>query len=111
MGYALIWITHEGRLFQKNGLDIDVLYLESNLVRTALIAGDVPIGAMSGAAMAAPRLQGADLVVVLGFQNHLPFRFVVRPEIKSAADLRGKRIGVAGFEPTEQPGWLYRSSA
>ena len=47
--------------------------------------------------MAAPRLQGADLVVILGFQNHLPFRFVVRPEIKSAADLRGKRIGVAGF--------------
>jgi ABC-type nitrate/sulfonate/bicarbonate transport system substrate-binding protein len=97
LGYALIWITHEGRLFQKNGLDVDVLYLESNLVRTALIAGDVPIGAMSGAAMAAPRLQGADLVVILGFQNHLPFRFVVRPEIKSAADLRGKRIGVAGF--------------
>ena len=47
--------------------------------------------------MAAPRLQGADLVVVLGFQNHLPFRFVVRPDIKSAADLKGKRVGVAGF--------------
>jgi len=54
LGYALIWITKEGRLFDKNGLDVDVLYLESNLVRTALIAGDVPIGAMSGAAMATP---------------------------------------------------------
>src|SRR5512132_4537611 len=97
MGYALIWITKEGRLFEKNGLDVDVLYLESNLVRTALISGDVPIGAMSGAAMAAPKLQGADLVVVLGFQNFLPFRLVVRPEIKSAADLKGKRLGVAGF--------------
>ena len=97
MGYALIWITKEGRLFDKNGLDVDVLYLESNLVRTALISGDVPIGAMSGAAMAAPRLQGADLVVVLGFQNFLPFRLVVRPEIKTAADLKGKRVGVAGF--------------
>jgi NitT/TauT family transport system substrate-binding protein len=97
MGYALIWITKEGRLFDKNGLDVDVLYLESNLVRTALISGDVPIGAMSGAAMAAPKLQGADLVVVLGFQNFLPFRLVVRPEIKSAADLKGKRVGVAGF--------------
>ena len=47
--------------------------------------------------MAAPRLQGADLVTVLGFQNHLPFRFVVRPEIRSAADLKRKRVGVAGF--------------
>ena len=97
LGYALIWITKEGKLFDKNGLDVDVLYLESNLVRTALISGDVPIGAMSGAAMATPRLQGADLVVVLGFQNYLPFRFVVRPEIKSVADLKGKRVGVAGF--------------
>jgi ABC-type nitrate/sulfonate/bicarbonate transport system substrate-binding protein len=67
LGYALIWITKEGRLFEKNGLDVDVLYLESNLVRTALISGDIPIGAMSGAAMAAPKLQGADLVVLLGF--------------------------------------------
>ena len=97
MGYALIWVTKEGRLFDKNGLDVDVLYLESNLVRTALISGDVPIGAMSGAAMAAPKLQGADLVVILGFQNFLPFRLVVRPDIKSAADLKGKRVGVAGF--------------
>jgi len=97
LGYALIWITKEGRLFEKNGLDVDVLYLESNLVRTALISGDIPIGAMSGAAMAAPKLQGADLVLLLGFQNYLPFRLVVRPEIKSAADLKGKRVGVAGF--------------
>ena len=97
MGYALIWITKEGRFFEKNGLDVDVLYLESNLVRSALISGDVPIGAMSGAAMAAPKLQGADLVVILGFQNFLPFRLVVRPEIKSVAELKGKRMGVAGF--------------
>jgi len=97
LGYALIWVTKEGRLFDQNGLDVEVLYLESNLVRTALIAGDVPIGAMSGAAMATPRLQGIDLVVVLGFQNFLPFRFVVRPEIKSVADLKGRRVGVAGF--------------
>ena len=27
LGYALIWITKEGRLFDKNGLDVDVLYL------------------------------------------------------------------------------------
>ena len=97
MGYALIWITKEGRLFEKNGLDVDVFVSREQSGATALISGDVPIGAMSGAAMAAPRLQGADLVVVLGFQNFLPFRLVVRPEIKSVADLKGKRLGVAGF--------------
>ena len=34
LGYALIWVTKEGKIFDKNGLDVDVLYLESNLVRT-----------------------------------------------------------------------------
>ena len=67
------------------------------LVRTALIAGDVPIGAMSGAAMATPRLQGVDLVVVLGFQNFLPFRFVVRPEIKSCGRFKGAACGRCWF--------------
>ncbi len=97
LGYALIWVSKESKLFEKNGLDTEVLYLESNLVRTALISGEIAFGAMSGAAMAAPRLQGADLVVVLGFQNNLPFRLVVRPEIKTVADLKQKRVGVAGF--------------
>lgn len=46
LGYALIWVAKEARLFEKNGLDVDVLYLESNLVRTALISGDVPIAAL-----------------------------------------------------------------
>jgi ABC-type nitrate/sulfonate/bicarbonate transport system substrate-binding protein len=48
LGYALIWITKEGRLFDKNGLDVEVLYLESDLVRTVLISRDIPIGGMSG---------------------------------------------------------------
>ena len=39
LGYALIWITKEGKLFDRNALDVDVLYLESNLVRTALDIG------------------------------------------------------------------------
>jgi len=37
---AVLWITKEGRLFEKNGLDVEVLYLESALVQRALIAGN-----------------------------------------------------------------------
>ena len=58
--YAPIWIAGEAQLFQKNGITAEVLYVESALVRTALIAGDIVMGGMSGTTMAAPRLQGAD---------------------------------------------------
>jgi NitT/TauT family transport system substrate-binding protein len=97
VSYAAIWTAGEARLFQKNGIDAEVLYLESALVRTALIAGDIAMGGMSGTTMAAPRLQGADPILIASFLNSLQYRLVVRPEIKTVAQLKGKRVGVAGF--------------
>jgi NitT/TauT family transport system substrate-binding protein len=95
--YAPIWVAGEAQLFQKNGIAAEVLYLESALVRTALIAGDIVMGGMSGTTMAAPRLQGADPIIIASFLNSLQYRLVVRPEIKTPSQLKGKRIGVAGF--------------
>ena len=94
---SMLWITKEGKLFEKNGLDVEVLYLESALVQRALIAGNIAMGQMTGSLMAAPKLQGADLVMVSSFLNNLLYRLVTRPEIKSVADLKGKRIGVSRF--------------
>ena len=95
--YAPIWVAGEAQLFQKNGIAAEVLYLESALVRTALIAGDIVMGGMSGTTMAAPRLQGADPIIIASFLNSLQYRLVVRPEIKAPSQLKGKRVGVAGF--------------
>ncbi len=95
--YAAIWVAGEARLFQKNGIDAEVLYLESALVRAALLTGDIAMGGMSGTTMAAPRLQGADPILIASFSNSLQYRLVVRPDIRTVADLKGKRVGVAGF--------------
>jgi ABC-type nitrate/sulfonate/bicarbonate transport system substrate-binding protein len=95
--YAAIWVAGEARLFQKNGIDAEVLYLESALVRAALLTGDIAMGGMSGTTMAAPRLQGADPILIASFANSLQYRLVVRPEIRTVGDLKGKRVGVAGF--------------
>jgi hypothetical protein len=64
---SVLWITKEGKLFEKNALDVEVLYLESALVQRALIAGNIAYGEMTGSLMAAPKLQGADLVGLRGF--------------------------------------------
>src|SRR6185295_9609825 len=95
--YAAIWVAGEARLFQKNGIDAEVLYLESALVRSALLTGDIAMGGMSGTTMAAPRLQGADPILIASFLNSLQYRLVARPEIRTVGDLKGKRVGVAGF--------------
>src|SRR5262245_223403 len=95
--YAAIWVAGEASLFRKNAINAEVLYLESALVRTALIAGDIAMGGMSGTTMAAPRLQGADPVIIASFANSLQYRLVVRPDIQTVAELKNKRVGVAGF--------------
>ena len=94
---APLWIAQEGKIFARNNLDVEVLYLESALVQRALIAGEIQLGEMTGALLSAPRLQGADVVMVLGFVDHLLFRLVARADIKTAAELKGKRFGTSRF--------------
>src|SRR5262249_59472800 len=41
--------------------------------------------------------QGADTIIIASFANSLQYRLVVRPDIRTVADLKNKRVGVAGF--------------
>ena len=91
---AMLWITHEGKLFAKNGLDVEVLFLESALVQRSMISSEIQLAMMTGGLMAAPRLAGADLSMIAGFVNQYVSRVMVRPEIAKPADLKGKRAGI-----------------
>src|SRR4029077_6646904 len=51
---SVLWITKEGKLFEKNGLDVEVLYLESALVQRALITGTIDFSESTGSGDAAP---------------------------------------------------------
>ena len=94
---ALLWVTKEAKLFEKNGLDAEILYLAGSLGQSALIAGETQFAVYTGLLMTPARLQGADVVMVASFLNHLVSRLVVRADIKSAADLKGKRLAVTRF--------------
>jgi ABC-type nitrate/sulfonate/bicarbonate transport system substrate-binding protein len=50
-----LWIAQEGRIFARNDLDVEALYLESALVQRALIAGEVQFGEIPAAKTADPR--------------------------------------------------------
>jgi len=94
---AMLWVTQEGKLFEKNDLDVEVLYLQTTLGQSALIAGEIQLAVYSASLMAPARLQGADVVMVVSFLNRPLYRLVVRPEIRTVADLKGKRVGVTRF--------------
>src|SRR6266508_6795016 len=94
---ALLWVTDEGKLFQKNGIDPQILYLQTTLGQTALIAGEIDMCVYSGSLLSSARLQGVDVVMVVSFLNKPFYRLVARPEIRAVADLKGKRLGVTRF--------------
>ncbi len=94
---AMLWVTDEGKLFQKNGIDPQILYLQTTLGQTAMIAGEIDLCVYSGSLLSSARLQGADVVMVASFLNQPLYRLVVRPEIRAVADLKGKRLGVTRF--------------
>ena len=94
---AMLWVTDEGRLFQKNGIDPQILYLQTTLGQTAMIVGEIDMCVYSGSLLASARVQGIDVVMVTSFLNKPLYRLVVRPEIRTVADLKGKRLGVTRF--------------
>ena len=94
---AMLWVTDEGKLFQKNGIDPQIFYLQTTLGQTAMIAGEIDMCVYSGSLLSSARLQGVDVVMVTSFLNKPLYRLVVRSEIKTVADLKGKRLGITRF--------------
>ena len=95
---APFWITKEAGLFEKNGLDVIMIYLDGGSRATqAMMSGDLPIAQVGGNAPVVARLRGADVTLIAGLLNILAYSMVVSPEIKKPEDLRGKKLTVSRF--------------
>jgi NitT/TauT family transport system substrate-binding protein len=95
--HGVLWVGDVAGIFKKNNLDLEIIYMPGNISMGSLIAGELNFGQMTGALMSPARLQGSDAVMLVSVQELLDDRFVVRPNIKTAEDLRGKRIAVSRF--------------
>jgi ABC-type nitrate/sulfonate/bicarbonate transport system substrate-binding protein len=98
-GAALpLFIAVEEKIFQKYGYEISPVFMGgSPLINSAILAGKFPIGYTGGGAVIASRLSGSDLIAIASPLPVLTIDGWSRPEIKSIADVRGKRIGVTRF--------------
>jgi NitT/TauT family transport system substrate-binding protein len=95
---APFWITKEAGLFEKNGLDVTMIYLDGGSKATqAMMSGDLPIAQVGGNAPVVARLRGADITLIAGLLNVLAYSMIVSPEIKKPEDLKGKKLSVSRF--------------
>jgi ABC-type nitrate/sulfonate/bicarbonate transport system substrate-binding protein len=95
---AGLWIADEGGLFDKYGLDTDIILINTaSKMAQAMMGGDVPFAGAGGIAAVSATLAGGDFVMVGALAKVPAFYIMALPQIKSIKDLRNKAVGVARF--------------
>jgi NitT/TauT family transport system substrate-binding protein len=90
------WLAREAGLYKQYGLDVDVVFFRgSTIAINALATKDAHFGAFGASSAVLARLGGLDTVLIATAAPGLLFYLVTKKEIKSAADLKGKRIGAS----------------
>jgi NitT/TauT family transport system substrate-binding protein len=98
MGNIIIFVTKEGRLFEKYGLDAEVItVMGSGIGSKALISGNLDIIPIATPTVIAANLAGADMAILAHTMPAVVHALMVRPEIKKPEDLKGKKIGVSSL--------------
>jgi ABC-type nitrate/sulfonate/bicarbonate transport system substrate-binding protein len=88
-----LWIAKDLGLFQKYGLDANLIYIASGVTSvSALLGGSVHVIAASGSSAVAAAVRGAS-VVIIASQGAIGYKLIAHPSITSIQGLKGKVIG------------------
>ena len=88
-------VAKELGLYKKAGLDVDIVSLGDGVkVYRALLAGNIDLGLTPGAPTIIGRANGATVKALSANLPKFEASMVVRGDIKTMADLKGKRIGI-----------------
>jgi len=102
-----LWLAGEQKLFLKNGIDVDPVFIRGAPTLVAgLAAGSIQLGRTGGPATLGAAAAGHDFKIVATFSSHNTYDLVVRPNIKRAEDIRGKTFAVTSIGGTSWMGVL-----
>jgi NitT/TauT family transport system substrate-binding protein len=90
-----LWVARDAGIFQKHGLDVDLQYVASATTVSAIVSGQMQLGTVGLSEVLGAIAGGADLVIIATQVPGYPYLFEVAPGIQSAADLKGKSIGIS----------------
>ena len=92
------WTAKELGIFDKYGLSVELVVISSGpRGMQALLGGSLQSANMAAMSPIRSVLGGGEVVIVSGYLNKSLFKLVAQKEIRKAADLRGKKIGLANF--------------
>jgi NitT/TauT family transport system substrate-binding protein len=95
---ASLWAAEDLGLFKKHGLDVTAVFTGSGSVTSqTLVSGQAKLAANSVGPVAGAAGGGADIVILAGLVQMLPYQLWVQPTIRQATDMKGKRVAVSTF--------------
>jgi len=95
---AAYWLAKDAKIFEKHGLNVDVVLIESGVTTVqALTAGETQIAMGGGTVAVSSNLAGSDIVSIASIESRLPYALLAQKEIKSIDQLKGKRLAVSRF--------------
>jgi ABC-type nitrate/sulfonate/bicarbonate transport system substrate-binding protein len=94
--HSAMWVAEQKGFFRRYGIDAEVIVTGQGGTAGigALLANDIQLVSSAGDLLVAAALRGGDTVMVAGVVNKGLQRILTIPEIKTPADLKGKRVGV-----------------
>jgi NitT/TauT family transport system substrate-binding protein len=92
------WVAKDAGIFHKHGLDVGLVYISGGSVAMATtIAGETQFTQGVGSGSILAKLSGTDTVMLASVLDTINQSLMVVPEIRTAQDLRGKRLGVTRY--------------
>lgn len=90
-----LWIAQEQGIFNKHGIEAQTILIRGGPTMLAsLVAGDAHVAFTTGVPFLGAAAQGTELKMLSAISDKETWKLMAVPQIKKAADLRGKRIGV-----------------
>ena len=89
-----LWIAKEQGIFRRYGIEAELVFIIAGRAMQAMLAGQVPVGFVGGTHVVNANTGGGDFSMILGLENRLDYLFLAKPTIKSAEDLKGKKVGI-----------------
>ena len=97
-GTAPLYLGQDAGIFKKHNLNLEMIFIPGgSLSLQAQIGKSLELLLTGGPPVVNAYLQGAKIKIVGGATNLLPYTFVVTSGIRSAEQLKGKKIGISRF--------------
>ncbi|MBM4262967.1 MAG: ABC transporter substrate-binding protein [Deltaproteobacteria bacterium] len=97
-GNWIPWIAKEAKIYEKHGLDVQLILLRgSGQTSAAMLGGSIFASPVTLTTMIMADLSGADFVNIAHTVAAVNTKLLVRPEIKRVEDLKGKRVGITSL--------------